>query len=157
MEREDGTRTPIWEDRFVRLRVDIRSFRTRKEILEEIWNCIKWARRVGKIKPAIQRFPNEETLRVWDMKIKGQSNKEIIQEVWPNDYNKEFGSLDDSQRDELYKELFTKYSKQGLNDATDKAYNEAYGGPGSGKICLFVRVDDRVKRMEEIFKEFFPP
>lgn len=157
MEREDGNRTPIWEDRFVRLRVDIRGFRTKKEILKEIWNCIEWARRIGKIEPAIQRLPNEETFRVWDLKIEGRSTKEIIRTIWPDEYNKEFGSLNDSQKDRLYHKLFAEYSQKGIEDADKQAYAEAYETSGSGKEKLSMRVVDRVNRMEEVFKEFFSP
>jgi hypothetical protein len=165
MEREDGSRTPIWEDRFVRLRIDIRGFRTDKEIKKEFWDCIKWARGINKIERAIQRLPDEETLMVWDLKKKGWKDKEIIRKVWPQEYKKEFGSLTDFQRDELFKELDKKYYKEEFKNAperaSERAYNEAYGESGSGKksgrIRLFMRVVDKVNRLEEVFKEFFPP
>lgn len=161
MERQDGTRTPVWEDRFVRLWIDIRAFRTKKEIQEEVWNTIEWARRARGINPAIRRPPSEESLEVWDMKIKGLSHKDIIQQVWPDEYNREFGSLSDSQRDKLYEELINKYRKEGIKNYDERAWAEAYssesGESESGKARLYMRVGDKVKRMVEIFKEFFPP
>lgn len=105
----------------------------------------------------------KELFRVWDLHIEGKTAKEIIKEVWFDEYENEFSSKDDSMSEKLYKELRIKYEAQGKEDYDERAYIEVYGDrdendknmeSGSGLVKLFVRVRDKIKRVEELFDMF---
>jgi hypothetical protein len=105
----------------------------------------------------------KELFRVWDLHIEGKTAKEIIKEVWFDEYENEFSSKDDSMSEKLYKELRIKYEAQGKEDYDERAYIEVYGDrdendknmeSGSGSVKFFVRVKNKIDKMEELFDMF---
>jgi len=144
-----GHSTPIFNDHFIRLRIDIGEERKMSQILSEVQQFVEEARGVAGIETDKSRLrPDEEVFKVWDLKASGKKPQEIMEELWPEEYKQEFKHRTDD--DKRYKKLCTKYKRQGIAEWHEKAFKEAYGSSGSsGSIRLYMRVKDKENRMKE--------
>lgn len=141
--------TPVFDGHFVHLKIDIRSFRTKNEILDGTWSCIEWARRIADIRKSLKRLPKEKQWKIWDLYQSGLRPREIIDVMWPEVANNP--SLE--ERDRHFKALQDAYIKKGILDWEERAWNEAYEGESSsGIIKYFDRVKKARDRVEEAFK-----
>jgi hypothetical protein len=127
--------------------------RERDFILEAL-RRFRQARHVRKIEPDRQRFRSDpEVFRVWDEYQRTGSYRETMKAVWPEEYKKE-RPKNDVTRSKLYEELLVKYNTQGLVDADDLAYREAYGDndedeSSSGIRKLYMRVSYQLDKMKK--------
>ena len=97
-----------------------------------------------------------DTLKIWDLHRQGKTAKDIILELWPNEYCSAPDALE-VNAETRYKELLSEYGD--LEDCEERAYFEAYGYRGeddrvSGNVRLFMRVRDAQERMLRLFRRF---
>lgn len=149
-EVEPGLESPIWDEHYMKLRIDIT--KTDAQIKEEAFELINWGRDIIGAKAMKFPFKNlKQVYKVWDLREK--SPTEIIKELWPKEYEIKC-SEDIYQQDKKYRELRASYKKQGYKDFEDRAYYEAYHDEDfSGCIKLYMRVRDYLKRMESLFQK----
>jgi hypothetical protein len=108
-----------------------------------------------------KRIPNrkflEEVFRIWDLHEEGKSRREIITMVWPEEFKRETSEAD-ADREARYKKLSNEYEYRGIEDWDERAWTEVYVldgiRPASGIGRLYVRVNDKLKRMKELFQDF---
>ena len=87
------------------------------------------------------------------------ANKEIIKEIWPDEYEREWGGSV-SDRETRYYELRKEYQAAGRKDFNEKAYHDAYGDQNpnsdlaSGRISLFMKVDAKLKSMQRLLQGY---
>jgi len=159
-EEQPGHYSPIVDDHFIRLRIDIGGDKKTGQILSEVQEFIEEARSIAEIKPNTSRLrPDEEIFKVWDLKETGKSSKEIIKQLWPEKYDQECkeGSSAkwEADKQKKYQELAGKYRNQGVNEWDEKAFNEVYNSDSSnldssGCIKLYMRVKDKLEKMRKL-------
>ncbi len=105
----------------------------------------------------------EELFKIWDLYVEGNTAKEILKMIWPEEYKKEWGKTveTDDKKDMLYDKLAKKYRDQGhIKNWDERAFLEAYGNRNENmnsegnRINLFMKIIHRRKRMEELFLMF---
>lgn len=147
----------LWDGKKIQLEVNIRKDITDGQLKDEFMEYVNEGRIAAGITKTTERPPGDKMFKIYDWHGAGFSVKEIIKKAWPAEYKKEFEREDSD--DDLYEKLVQKYKKQGTSDWDEKAYDEAYGnsgidGPASGKIRLYMRVRDNIKRMKELISVF---
>ena len=144
------------------LTVEIDITRTDQQIKGDTFGLVNWHREDFEKEKKQEKRPRGrlrhdiliETFKVWDLHKKGKSPKEIAEEVWPDEYEKGWAQLDD-EKGELWKELQDKYDREGFEDWAERACKEAYGDyDKSGRIKFYMRINERLKRMKDLFKRF---
>jgi len=101
----------------------------------------------------IKRFHfDKDIFKIWDLRKEGKRSIEIIQQMWPKEYEEECIS-DDYEQNKKWEEVVREYQDQGFEseEARDKAYYEAYGS-SSGCNKLYMRVKDKLDIMERWFQ-----
>jgi len=167
-EDQPGHYSPIVDDHFIRLRIDIGEDKKTGQILSEVKEFIEEARSIAEIETNKSRFrPDEEIFKVWDLhedlkearnaKTKDEDMtpiQKIIKELWPEEYDRECteGSPSnwDGDKAKKYKELRRKFQYQGVEEWDEKAFNEVYGLGSSGWVKLYMRVNDKLEKMREL-------
>ena len=137
------------------LTVEIDITRTDQQIKRDIFELVNWYRENEKLRRfRLKDNKTYEVLKVWDLHKKGKSSKEIAEEVWPDEYEKGWAQLDD-EKGELWKELQDKYYREGFEDWAERAYKKAYGDyDKSGRIKFYMRIKEKLERMEDLFQAF---
>jgi guanyl-specific ribonuclease Sa len=146
--------TPLWDDRHIRLEVDISGTITDAQLVDEFLERVNEARELTGIKKKKPERITKEDLRICDLAREGKSIVQIIKRVWPEEYNKEWATSG-AEEDKKYAELQKHYRNQGYNDWDERAYREAYGTDergtsASGRIRLYMRVRDKLKRISTL-------
>jgi hypothetical protein len=153
-------RSPIWDDHYIKLKVDISGTQKMSKILGEVEEYVKSSRYICNITEPDERLTiDQDVFEVWDLHVQGKNRIEIIRTVWPDEYSAEFGNPDDGLWEREYKELGTKYRKAEIINWDEKAYNETYAKnerTTSGKIRLYTKVGDKIRRMNKLMEEFNP-
>lgn len=154
-EEQPGRYSPIVDDHFIRLRIDISGDKKISQLLSEIEEFIREARRIAGTRTNTSRFrPDEDIFEVWDLKEKGKSSKEIIRQLWPEEYDRECKEGSpmnwEADKEKEYQELATKYRNQGFEEWDRKAFDEVYGLDSSGCIKLYMRVQDKLEKMRKL-------
>jgi hypothetical protein len=160
---------PFWEPNFIHLRVNVGEGITEAQLKEEFLEKIKESRELAGIRRK-QSIPSETDFRVYDLlTYEEKTRKEIMKEIWPEDFEKAFSGPSEVDRDKLYKELTEKYRDQGIEDWDEKAWEEAYEGespidqgiedsdPATDKTAaspkkLYDRLADGIKRVKQYMK-----
>ncbi|MBC8460532.1 MAG: hypothetical protein H8D67_21315 [Deltaproteobacteria bacterium] len=171
-EEQPGHYSPIVDEHFIRLRIDID--KKTGQILSEVQEFIEDARSIAGAKPNTSRLrPDEEIFKVWDLsedlkktkdkktKDKKTKNKDeltliqkIIKQLWPEEYDRECKEGSpmklEAEKKKKYQELAKKYRSQGVEEWNEKAFNEVYGLDSSGCIKLYMRVKDKLEKMRKL-------
>jgi len=151
----------VWDSHFIKLKIDIGINRKKEQILSEVEEFIESSRidagilNPGEKEPDKRLRIDEDTFKVWDLYIQGKRPTDIIKTLWPEEYDIEAVG-DDSSRQEEYYRLLKQYERAKDPDAVSKAYHEAYEIGSSGKVGLYVRVGDKLRRMKKLLEEFGP-
>lgn len=154
-------RTTLWDEHYIKLKIDISPERPIPQILSEVRELIEGSRQEMILEKnegeesttgGIPANVNDEAYKVWDLRDEGKEPKEIIQELWPEEYERQ-SSNNDFVLNAKFEELRDQYKKEGKENWFESAYNEVYGDTGpSGTNKLYQRVADMLKRMEGLFK-----
>lgn len=152
---------PFWGKNHIVLKVNVDGSIPDAQLKDEFLEYIQAARESIGIKQ-VRSTPDEVDLQVYKLFKDGWASREIIKEVWPDEYKIEFGKDepgDEYEQGKLYKKLSKEYQKQGLRDWDVRAFAEAYPKDAceadhtdkskSGRIRLYVRVRDAIKRVEK--------
>lgn len=157
---EDGTTvttesTAIWDEQFIKLKIDLSDNRAKAQILDEVWEHIEEARRIAKItgKKGKAATIKCDDLKIWDLAKEGKSPGEIAKLLWPEEYDASKKN-DDVSSDRRYKELTQMYKKQGIKDYDDRAYVEAYGQERKSGSFLHQRVLDAINRVSKLLSAY---
>ena len=163
---ESDNLDPLWDNNHIVLKVNIDGSIPEAQLTDELLEHVKEARKSVDIK-AVGSAPKKIDYRVYDLLKLKKKPREIIKEVWPDEYKIEFGEdevVDDLEQNELIKKLVKEYQKQGLQwgDAYDKAYKKYTKGRAVGKKNiggrgrLYSKVTDannRVKNYIDIIRK----
>lgn len=119
---------PFWEPNYIHLWVNVGEGITEAQLKEEFLEKVREARDYAGIK-RIQSIPSEKDFKIYDLlTYEKKGFKEIFEEVWPEDFEKAFSGLSDTEIDRLYKKLIEEYRNQEIKNWAEKAWVEAYGG-----------------------------
>lgn len=131
---------------FIVLRVDISPEITLSQLQGEFMDLVDEARYLADIRsPRKGSSLDRETLQVWDLHSLGKSPREIIRELWPDEFEKH----------ETYKCLKRKYKRQGHRDCDERARREAYGlSLDCGIVRKNVAVREKLEQMQRLFKKY---
>ena len=156
----------VWDDHYIKLKIDISINRKKEQILSEIEEFIESSRiEAGILEPG-EKEPDRRPLRMnkatfqtatmaWDLHRQGKTDTEIIKALWPKDYAERVGD-DIYDQEKKYIQLLDQYEREGDPDPQARAWREAYGVGKSGLGGLHVRVEDKVRRMKKLLEEFGP-
>lgn len=148
---------PFWDNNNIVLKVNLDGRIPDAQLMDEFLELIQAARKSIGIKPVRAKPPDKVDFQVYDLSQRNKSPKEIISEVWPDEYKTEFEGMAEHERDELYEKLSLECQEQGLRDWNARVFAEAYPEDAckadytskSGRIRLYVRVSDTIKKVEK--------
>lgn len=155
---------PFWDNNHIVLKVNVDGSIPEAQLKDEFLDYVKAARESIGIKQ-VRSIPDKVDFQVYNLCFQSdKSRKEIIKEVWPDEYKIEFGKDkpgDEYEQDKLYKKLSIEYQKQGIRGWDDRAYAEAYPKDTceadhtgkSGRIRLYVKVRDAIKRVKKYINQ----
>jgi hypothetical protein len=155
-DEKDDVLNAVWDERHIHIEVDIGGNITDGQLKDELLERVSVARADAGIQETSPEEISDEDLLVYDLHEEGKSHVEIIKEVWPEEYRKEWATSG-AEEDKKYSELQRHYRNQGYEDWDTKAHDAVYETKEkkkrSGRIYLFMRVKDKVEKMRKLLKD----
>jgi hypothetical protein len=144
-----------WQQRFLKdgkyLTVKIDVTQRKSDIINQIKIYLDYYRDL--LGPQDKRHTGKmECWQVYDMIKEGRTHTEIIERMWPDEYQKGIDEGDSKIKKE-YQKLVEKYRKQGLENFHERAYQETHGKCEGSLLKLYVRVRDNKIKAERKIEE----
>ena len=155
---DQGKNIFLRQDRFLTIDIDLTQpnevIRGEIDFLVTLFK--KWREDHGLPSEGRKEFGKlDDYKKVWDLKEEGKTDTEIIQIMWPEEWDKTSSKKKQSEPGTLYEKLCTRFRREGKDNWDEQAWNEAFGKEGSEATKLYVRVRDSLRAADKLIRESY--